>query len=320
MAESSLVTGDLPLLGFGLPVAGDWATPETMRRIARRAEELGYASLWTFQRLLFPLGGELDPSHRAVHDAVVPLAYVAGHTARIGLGTATICAPFTAPALLAKTLTSLDILSDGRLTVGLGMGWLPQEYTAAGLPFERRGARMDEYLRCLKSLWTDDPVEFAGEFYTVPPSHVGPPPVQRPHPPVLLGGTAVPALRRAGRLAEGWICSSRHDLARIGACVEAVRDGAREAERDPQAVRIVVRGLVDLRDDDPGGRRRLLQGTREQVLDDLVALGGQGVTEVFFEVNLAHDVGAPDVDTDAEARLTYAEGVLTAFAPAILSR
>ncbi len=261
------MTGDLPLLGFGLPVSGNWATPDTMRRIARRAEELEYASLWTFQRVLYPADGELDPSYRAVHDPVVPLAHVAGHTDRIGLGTATVCAPFTAPALLAKTLTSLDVLSGGRLTVGLGIGWMPQEYAAAGVPFERRGARMDEYLRCLEALWTQDPVEFAGEFYTVPRSHMGPPPVQRPHPPVLLGGAAAPALRRAGRLAQGWISSSRQDLTRIGACVETVRDGAREAGRDPEAARILVRGVVDLVDDDPGGQRRPLQGTRKQVLD-----------------------------------------------------
>ena len=225
--------GDLPLLGFGLPVSGRWATPDTIRRIARRAEELGYASLWTFQRVLSPVTAELGPSHRSVLDPVVPLAHVAGHTDRIRLGTATICAPFTAPALLAKTLTSLDVLSGGRLTAGLGMGWLPQEYAAAGVPYERRGERMDEYLRCLEALWTQDPVEFAGDFYTVPRSHVGPPPVQRPHPPVLLGGAAAPALRRAGRLAQGWICSSRQDLTDLGASIETVRDGAREAGRDP---------------------------------------------------------------------------------------
>ena len=308
------MTGDLPLLGFGLPVSGSWATPNTMRHIARRAEELGYASLWAFQRVLYPADGELDPSYRAVHDPVVALAHVAGHTDRIGLGTATICAPYTAPALLAKTLTSLDVLSGGRLTLGLGIGWMPQEYAAAGVPFERRGARMDEYLRCLEALWTQDPVEFAGEFYTVPRSHMSPSPVQRPHPPVLLGGAAAPALRRAGRLAQGWISSSRHDLTRIGANIETVCDGAREAGRDPDALRIVVRGVVDLVDHDPGGPRRPLHGTREQVLDDLAALHATGVTEVFLDLNFSPLVGSPDVDSGAA--LAYAERVLDAFAPA----
>ena len=284
------MTDELPLLGFGLPVAGSWATPDTIQRVARRAEELGYASLWTFQRVLYPVDAELEPAHRAVLDPVVALAQAAAHTERIGLGTATICAPFTAPALLAKAMTSLDVLSGGRLTVGLGSGWLPQEYAAAGVPFERRGARMEEYLRCLQALWTEDPVEFAGEFYTVPRSYVGPPPVQRPHPPILLGGTAPQALRRAGRLAQGWIACSRHDLTQIGAYIATVRDGSREVGRDPQALRILVRLIP--------------QGTREHVLDALRALRAQGVTEVFLDLNLS-----PRADAD------HADRVLEAFAP-----
>jgi probable F420-dependent oxidoreductase len=280
------VTDDLPLVGFGLPVSGRWATPDTIRHIARRAEALGYASLWTFQRVLNPVGEDLGAAHGSVLDPVVPLALVAAVTDRIRLGTATICAPFTAPALLAKTLTSLDVVSGGRLTAGLGMGWMPQEYAAAGVPFERRGERMDEYLRCLDALWTQDPVEFAGDFYTVPRAHVAPKPVQRPHPPLLLGGAAAPALRRAGRLAQGWIASSRHDLTNLGASIELVRDGAREAGRDPDALQIVVRL------------------TREQTRDELVALRAQGVTEVFLDLNLS-----PRVDADD------AERVLEAFAP-----
>jgi probable F420-dependent oxidoreductase len=303
--------GPYPLLGFGLPVSGRWATPATIRRVACRAEQLGFASLWTFQRVLHPVDGALGPAHRSVLDPVVPLAYVAGHTDRIRLGTATVCAPFTAPALLAKTLTSLDVLSGGRLTAGLGMGWLPEEYAAAGVPYERRGERMDEYLRCLESLWTQDPVEFAGDFYTVPRSHMGPAPVQRPHPPVLLGGAAEPALRRAGRLAQGWICSSRHDPSNLGTSIETVRAGAREAGRDPEALQIVVRGIVDLVEDAAEERRRPLAGTKEQVLGDLAALRAQGVTEVLLDLNLSPRVH----DVDAASALEYAERVLDAFGP-----
>ena len=163
------------------------------------------------------------------------------------------------------------------------------------MPYERRGARMDEYLRCLQALWTQDPVEFTGDFYTVPRSHVGPPPVQRPHPPVLLGGAAAPALRRAGRLAQGWIAASRQDPATLGASIETVRAGAREAGRDPGALRIVV--------------RRSLQGTDEPSLDDLAALRAQGVTEVILDLNFSPQAG-----------LESAERVLDAFAPATRPR
>lgn len=312
------MTADLPRLGFGLPVAGAWATPGTVRHVARRAEALGYAAVWTFQRLLFPVDAGLDDAHRQVLDPVVALAYVAGSTSRIGLGTATICAPFTPPVVLAKALASLDVVSGGRLTVGLGSGWLPQEYEAAGIPFERRGARMEEYLACLRALWTQDPVEFSGELYTVPRSHVGPGPVQRPHPPVLLGGTAAPALRRAGRLAQGWIAASAHDLGRIGEDTATVRAAAREAGRDPAAVRVVVRGLVDLVDVDPGGPRRPLHGTREQVLDDLARLAAHGVTEVFLDANLPRPVTPSG--SGADETLAYAEHLLDAFAPAPTGR
>ena len=310
------MTADLPLLGFGLPVAGRWATADTIGRIASRAEELGYSSLWSFQRLLYPPHAGLPPPHRAVHDPIVTLAFVAGLTHRIGLGTATVCAPFTPPVVLAKAMASLDVLSDGRLTVGLGTGWLPEEYVAAGVPLARRGARLEEYLRCLTALWTEDPVDFAGEFYAIPRSHFGPQPLQRPHPPMLLGGSATPALRRAGRLAQGWIASSGHDLNTIRASIEHVRNGAREAGRDPDALRVLVRGVVDFIDGVREQQRRPLQGTREQILDDLVALRAQGVTEVFFDVNLSPRAGYPDVDGGAAA--AYAEAVLETFAPADL--
>ena len=326
----TVVSDDLPLLGFGLPVSGSWATPKTMVRVARRAEDLGYASLWTFQRVLYPAEGGLDPTfdathnpaarpandaaYRAVHDPLLPLAYVAAHTSRIRIGTATMCAPFTPPAVLAKSMTTLDILSGGRLTVGLGIGWLPHEYAAAGIPYARRGARMEEYLQCLAVLWTQDPVEFAGEFYTVPRSHTGLTSVQRPHPPILVGGAAPAALRRAGRLGQGWISSTRQDLNQLGESVELVRQGAREGGRDPAAVQVVVRAVVELLEHDPGSGRRPMHGTRAQVLDDLAALGRQGVTEAFVDLNFSPRVGSPYVEAGAAA--DYAEQVLEALSPA----
>ncbi|WP_297627182.1 TIGR03619 family F420-dependent LLM class oxidoreductase [Nocardioides sp.] len=322
------MSDELPLLGFGLPVSGSWATPATMIHLARRAEDLGYASLWTFQRLLQPVadGPEgadpagnpssrpvSDPSYSAVHDAMLPLAFVAAHTERIGLGTATLCAPFIPPVALAKAMTTLDHLSAGRVTAGLGIGWMPEEYAAAGVPMARRGARMEEYLRCLTAVWTEDPVEFAGEFYTVPRSHVGPRPVQRPHPPVLVGGAAEPALRRAGRLGEGWIGSTRTDDESLARSVALVRAGAEEAGRDPDVVRILVRVVVDLVAEDPGRGRRRGHGTRQQVLDDLAVLASHGATEVLVDLNFLPRTGSPDAD--AEAATAEAERVLDALAP-----
>lgn len=315
----------LPLLGFGLPVSGSWATPATMIRVAQQAEGLGWDSLWTFQRLLVPAGpdaGEVqdpaaraadDPAYRSVHDAVLPLAYVAGHTGRIGLGTATLCAPFVAPVVLAKAMATLDHLTAGRLTVGLGLGWSRLEYAAAGVPFERRGARMEDYLRCLVALWADDPVEHDGEFYPVPRSHLGIEPVQRPHPPVLVGGAAPSALRRAGRLADGWIGSTGADLDTVPGSVALVRGGAAAAGRDPDGVRVLLRAVVELVDRDPGPGRRPFHGTRDQVLDDLARARSLGATEVLVDLNFSPRVGSPDVEP--REATAYAEQVLDALRP-----
>src|SRR5205807_6917419 len=128
--------------------------------------------------------------------------YVAAATETVRLGVAVVNLPFYAPVVLAKQLTTLDAVSAGRLDVGLGLGWAREEFVATGAPYTGRGARAEEFVACLKAIWTEDPVSYDGEHYQVPPSRVEPKPVQRPHPPVLLGGAAEPALRRAGRVAD----------------------------------------------------------------------------------------------------------------------
>lgn len=200
-------------IGFAVPVSGSWATPANMVQVAQRAEALGYHEVWTFQRLLYPQGHAMGPVYRSVHDPVVTLAYLAGVTSRIRLGVAVLNMPFSSPAMLAKQLASLQAVSGGRLDVGLGLGWLPEEFAASGVPFERRGRRGEEFVHVLRRLWSEEVVEHKGEFYELPPVHQDPKPLTPP--PILLGGSAEVALRRAGRLADGWISSSREDLDRI---------------------------------------------------------------------------------------------------------
>ena len=300
-------------LGFAVPVSGSWATPANQRQLARRAEDLGYASLWTFQRLLYPAGGTPLPMvYRSVLDPIVSLSYLAGLTERIRLGLAIVNAPFYSPAVLAKQLATLDQLSDGRLDAGLGLGWSAAEFAAAGVPMTNRGRRVEEFLACLEALWRDDPVEFHGEFYEVPRSHVDPKPKQQPRPPVLFGGFAEPALRRAGRIADGWISGSTADLTTIGTSISAVQRAAVEAGRDPAALRFVVRGVVRLR---PAGGtdRRALSGSIAEVRGDLHALAEAGATEVFLDLNFDEQIGSPDADPATSVHL--AMEVLEAFAP-----
>lgn len=301
------------LTGFALPVSGSWATPANCVRIARRAEALGYASLWTFQRLLSPVDAgdvpALDPQYRRVHDPLAVLAYVAGHTTTARLGVAVVNMPYYPPIVLAKMLTTLDHVSGGRLDAGLGIGWLGPELEAVGMSTARRGARAEDYLRCLRAIWTDDIVDYRGDFYRVPRCRVDPKPVQQPHPPVLLGGGADAALRRAGRMAGGWISSSRADLSRIGTSIATVRAGATEAGRDPDGLRFVCRGVVKVR----SGERAPLVGTLDQIRSDLTALAAKGVTETFVDLNFDPEIGSPDADAGESMR--RAEEVLEALAP-----
>lgn len=293
-------------IGFALPVAGSWATPDNILTVARKAEQLGYANLWTFQRLLAPVDEQLAPVYRSVLDPTAVLGFAAAVTERVGLGVAIVNAPFLSPAMLAKQFATLDVLSAGRLIAGLGLGWLAAEFTASGVPFERRGARMEEYLRCLAALWGPDPVSFAGEFYQVPPSQALPKPVRRP--PVLLGGDAKPALERIGRLADGWISSSRVSPAELGQRVEVVTAAAVQAGRDPKALKFVCRGVVL-----DAERTRPLTGSLEEVRADLPELAAQGITEVFIDLNFDPTVGNPDADPAASMRRAHA--VLEALAP-----
>jgi probable F420-dependent oxidoreductase len=295
-------------IGFGLPVSGSWATPDTIVHVARRAEELGYHSLWTFQRLLSPVDGAWGEMYRAVHDPLVTLGFAAGITERVRLGVAVVNLPFVTPVQLAKQAATVDILSGGRLDLGLGLGWADEEFTASGVSKHRQGRRAAEFIAVLKTLWTDDVVAHEGEFYRVPAARMDPKPVQRPHPPVLLGGTAPAALRRAGRLTDGWISSSRADLDRIGESIDLVRAGAADAGRDPAALRFVCRGVVKV-----GPRTGRLTGSYAEIVADLEAVAAQGVTELFVDLNFDPRIGSPDADP-AESR-RRADEALEALAP-----
>jgi probable F420-dependent oxidoreductase len=294
-------------IGFGAPVAGAWATPEYLAAFAGQAEEAGYASLWTFQRLLVPEGSGMEPVYRSVLDPMVALGFAAARTSRIRLGVAIINLPFVSPAYLAKQATTVDVLSGGRLDLGLGIGWMPEEFAAAGGSTARRGPRTEEYLAVLRTLWADEVSSHRGEFYTIPAGRQDPRPVQRQWygagPPVLLGGMSRPAMERAGRIADGWITSSRADLTKISEAVGVIRSAASAAGRDPGAVRIICRGVVRAGDEvkGPDGGRRLLSGSYAQIREDAAWLAGQGVTELFYDLNWDPQVGNPSVAPEGAA-------------------
>ncbi|HET7876836.1 MAG TPA: LLM class F420-dependent oxidoreductase [Methylomirabilota bacterium] len=282
-------------LGFSLPTAGAWATPENQLRIARRAEELGYHSLWVFQRLLYalepkneypPLPGQAWPKpFERVADPIVTLAWIAATTSRIRLGTSVLILPYYTPIMLAKQLATLDLVSGGRLHVGLGTGWSMDEYDAVGVPYRDRGRRVDEFLRCLKAIWTEDPVDFKGEFYRIPKSRIEPKPLQKPHPPITIGGYAGAAVvRRAVTLGDGFN-GGNMPLADVAPVVKAVKEAARAAGRDPASLHIVCRGSFSLRATPLGKERRPLWGTLGEIREDVRRYAEEGLTELFLDGN-----------------------------------
>ena len=305
------------LIGFGAPVSGAWATSQNIATFAARADQLGYASLWSFQRLIIPEDKRttMEPVYHSVLDPMATLAYAAAVTTRIRLGVAVINAPFVSPAYLAKQAASLDVLSGGRHDLGLGIGWLPEEFELSGAQMARRGARTAEYIQALHALWADGVSEFSGEFYQVPRGDVAPKPVQPGGPPILLGGLARPALERVGRLADGWVTSSRTDLSRIAELIAIVRGAAEAAGRDPSALRVVCRGVVRAGQPQagPDGQRLLLSGDIAQIRADAESLADQGVTEIFYDLNWDRQVGSPDADPVAATE--RAAELLEALAP-----
>jgi len=303
-------------IGFGAPVSGAWATPENLAAFATAAERGGYSALWSFQRLLIPAGSGMEPVYHSVLDPMAALSFAAAVTSRIRLGVAVINLPFVSPGYLAKQAATLDVLSGGRHDLGLGIGWMPEEFTLTGAEMARRGARTAEYVQVLRALWGAGTAEFDGAFYQVPAGRQAPQPVQPGGPPILLGGMAKPALERIGRIADGWITSSRTDLSRVGAMIAVVQDSAAAAGRDAGSLRFICRGVVraGVAVEGPDGRRLPLSGSFDQIRADVAALQSQGVTEVFYDLNWDPRIGSPDIDQ--VAAVARAAEIMDALSPA----
>lgn len=191
---------------YGLNM-GALSSPDVCLRAAQAAEAAGYESLWAGEHVVLPdprtPESPLPPQHPTL-DPVVALAHLAAGTSRIKLATGIIILPQRNPLVLAKELTTLDVLSRGRLTFGIGVGYLKPEFEAIGVPFNERGARTDEYLAAILALWTLEKPAFSGQFVRFAGIDAQPRPVQRPHPPIVVGGTTEAAFRRAATVGNGW--------------------------------------------------------------------------------------------------------------------
>ena len=280
---------------FG-PSARTAAVRERVRDVATAADRLGYDVVWTAEHLIFPhaietpypFGGRApfdvtDP----ILDVASTLAYVAALTTRVRLGTSVVVLPYHHPIALAKAMATVDVLSNGRLLLGVAGGWLREEFDLLGVPFGQRGARTDEYLALLKRLWTDDRVTFHGRFFSLEDAVFFPKPVQRPHPPVWIGGDGAAALERAGRSGDGWMAVPR-DLAHLDAGNTAIRRAAERAGRDPTQLGVAS----------SGGARSLAE-----ILDLIPRLERMGVTIV----NLPALFWTPSIEAAIELMETFAQ-------------
>ena len=289
------------MLGFAVPQFGVCAHDE-LARFASTAEQLGADSLWVGDRLLAAVhpivgyaGGETIPEEfRSSLDPFVALAVAAAVTSRAQLGSSVFVAPWYPPVQLARQLTSIDVVSRGRLLPGFGIGWSPDEYQAAGAPFTRRGAQLDEVLDVLDALWTSSPVAHDGSRWTVPESWIDLKPTQRPRPPIYLGAFTPAGLKRVGERADGWMAGVQVP---DGLHLEAlnwqrgiVDDAARAAGRDPSEIHTYVRVNV-------------AASTRvEQVADGIALLADNGYPDTFVDFMY--------VVTGTDAQLQWVERLL----------
>jgi len=202
--------------------------------------------------------------------------------------------PWYNPILLAKRLAAMDVLSDGRITVGVGLAWSEDECDAANVPYRERGRIGEEAIECMLAVWGPDPVEYHGRYFNLEPAFIGPKPVQKPHPPILVGAFVPKALDRAGRLADGFTgCCAPVDA--LISMMKGVYKAAEERRRDTSRLQTVMRCLVE-RTDQPldDVTRPVACGTWEQIEKDVRKMEDAGVDEAFFDVAFQKDAQSRD--------------------------
>jgi probable F420-dependent oxidoreductase len=294
--------------GFALPQVGSAAGPEALVMVAKRAEDLGFDSLWVLDRILWPVNprapypigdGSLPVQYKSVLDPLGTLTFAAAHTHRVALGTGVLNLPWYNPVLLARRLTTLDILSAGRLRVGFGIGWSPDEYEAAGVTWQERGKRADELIKALKTIWTTDPVDFQGKYYRIPKSVIGPKPVQKPHPPIYMAAFTPAALKRVATEANGWFPVGI-PLSGVGPMFDGIKSMAKNGGRDPSAIELIVGANVEIHNAPIEKDRVDFNGTLEQIAEDVTAARKLGAAEIVISAQFS-----PGVETakDLVARM-----------------
>lgn len=235
---------------------GGFSEPDVADGMGPLAEECGFESLWTVEHVVVPKGyvseypydqsGRMPaPEDMALPDPLVWLTWIGANTTKLRLGTGILILPQRNPVVLAKETATLDRLTKGRLMLGVGAGWLEEEFNALDIPFADRGPRTDDYIGALRALWTESPASYDGKFASFTDCYSEPKPAQRGGIPIVIGGHSLPAARRAGRLGDGFF-PGRGTAAELAPLLDAMRAAATEADRDPDAIEVTAMGPLDV--------------------------------------------------------------------------
>jgi probable F420-dependent oxidoreductase len=286
-------------VGITLPNLGAQATRENVLKLATQAEKDGFDSLWTITRILWPLkpqsayratpDGSLPIEYQNVLDPLDVLVYVAANTNNIALGTSVADMFFYTPIMLAKRFATLDVLSQGRVISGLGLGWSKDEYQASNIPFMNRAQRADEFIQVMKKIWTDDIVEFKGKFYDIPASKIDPKPIQKPHIPIYLGGFSPNTFSRMINYdLSGWLGVVGGPLEYTENTIKAMKEQASQANKNPDNFRIIMMTYPNVKEgvSSKNDKNRFpLSGTIDEIGSDIQRVKGMGVDHIIFGYN-----------------------------------
>jgi len=271
--------------GVWIPNCRHLATPDVIKTTAVRAEQLGYESVWVSDHVVVPQAN-IRNFGETVFDPLVTLAVAAGATTRVRLGTTVLIVPYRNAVVTAKMISSLDALSGGRVDFGIGAGWVAAESAMLGVPFAERGAMTDEYLRAMVELWTSPAPSFAGKYTQFSGLVFEPKPIQKPHPPLWVGGHSRAALRRAARVGAAWHPINRPPEELRAGRAELVRLCQAEGRAEPP--RMTLRNDVHVLR--PGEKAppsshagRVLAGEPEALIEQIAELAACGVGHLVLE-------------------------------------
>lgn len=301
-------------VSLGVYLPGGGADPGDWVKLAQAAERTGFDSIWTGDHIVIPevfdqgphlehVGGlHLGTARSNVFEPLMTYAYLAGQVGRIKLGLGTLILPYRDPLLTAKMLTMLDVLSGGRLILGIGTGWLREEFTALRTPpYELRGAVTDEYIELFIELWTKESPRYSGRFVDVSGIGFLPKPVQRPHPPIWIGGNSKPALRRLVKYGQGWLPIFQSPAAMVEG-IARLRGALEAAGRDPSSVDIAL-GCRFRFDTTAVADSSDLVGTPQHMIDLIRRYEEIGVTEIHLLAGGHPTVSARIADWERFAEL-----------------